>query len=134
MWTAASETICDERQARQEPVLLMLRGIEQGAIVSVIDSGRNGKRAVVEFFHRALWNAEHNRVEMHLCSRSRQTVRIAESQLEFTIEDGESIWTESSYKFTPTSLAALLTKNGFDIGEQWMDDADAFALTLAVAS
>ncbi len=92
-----------------------------------------GNFALSEFSHRAIWNAENSRVEMHLCSRSRQPIRIAESKCEFIIEADESIWTESSYKFSPTSLAELLAQNGFALTEQWLDDRDPFVLTLAVA-
>ena len=92
-----------------------------------------GNFVLDEFVHRAVWNAEHSRIEMHLCSRRNQTIRIAASQLEFSIEAGESIWTESSYKFTINSLAALLAQNGFAVTDQWIDDEEPFALTLATA-
>ena len=93
-----------------------------------------GNFVLDEFFHRAVWNAEHSRIEMHLCSRCNQTIRIDASQLEFSIEAGESIWTESSYKFTINSLAALLAQNGFVVTDQWIDDEAPFALTLAAAN
>ena len=92
-----------------------------------------GNFVLDEFSHLALWNAEHSRIEMHLCSRSRQSIRVDESRLEFIIEADESIWTESSYKFSPTSLAALLAQTGFALTEQWLDDRDPFALTMAIA-
>jgi L-histidine N-alpha-methyltransferase len=83
------------------------------------------------FAHRAVWNAEHSRVEMHLVSRCSQAVRIAAAGLEFRIAEGESIWTESSYKYAPAGIVAMLERAGFHLVEQWVDRQDGFALTLA---
>ena len=66
---------------------------------------------------------------MHLVSRLRQTVRIAASELEFSLEPGESIWTESSYKYEPAEILDAGRAAGFGRGEQWIDDAARFALT-----
>ena len=43
---------------------------------------------------------------------------------------GESIWTESSYKYTPESLRDLGTNRGFTVTDQWIDEDARFALTL----
>ena len=51
------------------------------------------------FGHRALWNAAESRVEMHLVATRRQQVRIPGASLDVTFEAGETIWTESSYKY-----------------------------------
>jgi dimethylhistidine N-methyltransferase len=56
------------------------------------------------FSHRAVWNAELSRIEMHLVSNRRQHVRIAAAGVEITLEDGETIWTESSYKYTAAKV------------------------------
>jgi dimethylhistidine N-methyltransferase len=83
------------------------------------------------FAHRAVWNGEESRVEMHLVSRRSQVVRIAAAELEFTIAEGESIWTESSYKYAPGVIIAMLERAGFHLVEQWVDHQDGFAVTLA---
>ena len=49
--------------------------------------------AVDQFAHRALWNEEEPRVEMHLVSLRRQRVRVPASQLDIVLEEGETIWT-----------------------------------------
>jgi dimethylhistidine N-methyltransferase len=82
------------------------------------------------FAHRARWNTAAARVEMHLVSRRRQVVRVLAAGLEFTLEDGESIWTESSYKYEPAAVATLLERAGFARVAQWIDADDRFALTL----
>lgn len=85
------------------------------------------------FGHRAVWNPSRSRIEMHLESRRRQRVRIPGAQLDFEMEEGESIWTESSYKYTAEEIATLLGECGFRVSGQWIDTNDQFALTRAEA-
>lgn len=85
------------------------------------------------FAHRVVWNREHSRVEMHLISRRAQRVEIAAAQLGFEMREDESIWTESSYKFEPVEIAALLERCRFRVAAQWIDTPDLFALTYAEA-
>jgi dimethylhistidine N-methyltransferase len=92
-----------------------------------------GNFDVAQFAHRAVWNGAESRVEMHLVSRRDQLVRVAAADLEFTIADGESIWTESSYKYEPAAVVDALTHAGFRLVNQWIDGADGFALTLVEA-
>src|SRR4029077_14151017 len=54
---------------------------------------------IASFRHRAVWNDEESRVEMHLVAARRQQVRIPAASLDVTFEEGETIWTESSYKY-----------------------------------
>jgi len=92
-----------------------------------------GKFDVDRFSHRAVWSERHSRVEMHLVSQGRQRVTVASANVDFVIEDGESIWTESSYKYTPGQIARSLEQAGFRSVEQWIDGRDGeggFALTL----
>jgi L-histidine N-alpha-methyltransferase len=82
------------------------------------------------FTHQAIWNASESRVEMHLVSTRSQRVRIAASQLDFTIDAGETIWTESSYKYRAAGIVEMLQRAGFREIDQWLDESDGFALTL----
>lgn len=86
------------------------------------------------FDHVARWNAEHARVEMHLVSRSLQRVQIPGAGLTLRFEAGETIWTESSCKYTPASLAALTAEAGFALNAHWTDHEAGFALALFQAS
>jgi dimethylhistidine N-methyltransferase len=85
------------------------------------------------FEHRAVWNAVDRRLEMHLVSRRPQSVRIPRSGVDVTFEAGESIWTESSYKYEPDEIVELVSEAGFRSHSQWMDPDARFALTLFVA-
>jgi dimethylhistidine N-methyltransferase len=83
------------------------------------------------FRHRAAWNAACSRMEMSAVSTKAQRVRIEGIDLDLDLEDGEAIWTESSYKYTVEGLIDLLESTGFEPAGQWVDREGAFALTLA---
>ncbi|HET9832280.1 MAG TPA: L-histidine N(alpha)-methyltransferase [Vicinamibacterales bacterium] len=88
---------------------------------------------VDRFAHRAIWSEAYSRIEMHLVSRGRQHVNVGngvELTGGFVLEDGETIWTESSYKYTPRQIESVLENAGFRTVEQWIDEPGAFALTL----
>jgi L-histidine N-alpha-methyltransferase len=85
------------------------------------------------FAHRAIWNGAHARMEMHLVSRRAQRIEVSAAGLQFEMTEGESIWTESSYKYEPADIVAMLEACGFRVGSQWVDPIDRFALTRAEA-
>jgi dimethylhistidine N-methyltransferase len=85
------------------------------------------------FVHRAVWNRLESRVEMHLVSRRRQRVEIPLAGVDFWMDAGEPIWTESSYKFEPDRFADMLVGGGFEVRKHWLEPADRFLLTLAEA-
>ena len=82
------------------------------------------------FRHEARWNAAASRMEMHLVSTRPQEVHVADAGLRVRFEVGESIWTESSYKFEPAALEALWASVGLGPLEQWIDEDARFALML----
>ncbi|MFW6193680.1 MAG: L-histidine N(alpha)-methyltransferase [Gemmatimonadota bacterium] len=83
------------------------------------------------FRHHAFWNADERRIEMHLRSTRRQTVRIAELGMEVELDEGESIRTELSHKYTRGSAGEILETAGLTL-DRWDTDAEGrFALGLA---
>jgi L-histidine Nalpha-methyltransferase len=82
------------------------------------------------FAHRAVWNREASRVEMHLVSLATQKVVVAEAELRVRLQEGETIWTESSYKYEPAGIRQLVEPAGFVQRNQWIDERARFALTL----
>ena len=86
---------------------------------------------VEAFDHRAVWNPAASRVEMHLVGRSKQRVAIPASGLAVTLEAGESIWTESSYKYREVEFDRILRTAGFTPVRHWVDVTDGFLLALA---
>jgi len=89
---------------------------------------------IEQFGHLAVWDAGASRVEMHLFAKSAQRVRVAAAGVDITIEAGERIWTESSYKYRPNDVVTLLADAGFRSATQWIDAQEGFALTLAEAT
>jgi L-histidine Nalpha-methyltransferase len=85
------------------------------------------------FAHRASWNSVESRVEMHLVSRRRQRIHVPAARIDFTMKEGETIWTESSYKYEPHAVLTMIEAAGFQATEQWIAPADRFALTMVRA-
>jgi len=65
---------------------------------------------------------------MHLVSLVRQTVNI--DQWKFEFEEGESIWTESSYKFHIGEFAEIAGDAGFTLERVWQDERELFSVQL----
>lgn len=82
------------------------------------------------FDHRAIWNAEQSRVEMHLVSRQAQRVAISGAGCTVAFEPGDTIWTESTYKYQPAGVAAMGYAVGLRPEAQWIEPDARFSLTL----
>jgi L-histidine Nalpha-methyltransferase len=85
------------------------------------------------FAHQAIFNEETRSVEMHLRSRSRQNVTILEASVSVQFEKDETIWTESSHKYSQEELVGLAQHSGFRPKAQWMDQSWGFAENLWIA-
>jgi len=78
------------------------------------------------FEHRAVYREEPGRIEMHLVARCRQTVRVAGE--DFRFEEGESIRTECSHKYTLEEFAGMARRAGFVVDTVWMDSEELFSV------
>jgi len=83
------------------------------------------------FEHRAVWNAQESRIEMHLESRIAQRVWLDGLDLAVEFAAGETIHTENSYKYRPEQAEAMLAAAGFTPVEAWTDAQGWFAVCLA---
>ena len=79
-----------------------------------------------QFAHYAFYNPAQGRVEMHLVSLQAQVVHLGEHAISF--QSGESIWTESSYKYAPEDFAALAGSAGFSVERVWTDPQRLFSV------
>jgi dimethylhistidine N-methyltransferase len=84
------------------------------------------------FQHRAIWDAGVGRIEMHLESRTAQTAHLAGER--FFMAQGETIWTESSYKYDRRRLDQLVTEGGFRVERRWTDEREQFWLAFLVVT
>ncbi len=81
-----------------------------------------------QFRHEARYNDVEHRIEMHLRSLARQSVKIGD--LRVVLEADETIWTESSYKFKPQDFVDLALRTGFECEAQWIDPEWPFVQSL----
>ena len=99
-----------------------------------LNSELDANFALDRFAHRAVWNRDASRVEMHLVSLAAQEIEVPKSDLRFRLEEGETIWTESSYKYETGGVRRLVEPAGFAQRNQWTDERARFALTLFEAT
>ena len=78
------------------------------------------------FEHDAFYNKDVGRIEMHIRSRREQDVHVNGNVVHF--EAGESIWTESSYKYSLPEFAALAAEAGYSVEKVWTDAENLFSV------
>ncbi len=82
------------------------------------------------FEHYAFYNPREGRVEMHLVSLKEQSVHLDNVTVSFA--KGESIWTESSYKYTLDEFEQLAATAGFKVERVWTDEKQWFSIQYLV--
>ncbi|WP_375187102.1 L-histidine N(alpha)-methyltransferase [Sphingobium yanoikuyae] len=90
-----------------------------------------GDLPVDAFAHRAIWNDEKARIEMHLEATEPLHFHVAGQC--FHMKAGETIHTESSHKYGARDERLLLRAGGWEPTTEWMDPDGLFALVLAKA-
>jgi L-histidine Nalpha-methyltransferase len=85
------------------------------------------------FEHRAVWDTDHHRIEMHLVATQETQVTIPHWET-VTIEAGESIRTEICGKYDRDALSALLSSAGLEIESWRVDEQDQYAMLVAARS
>ncbi len=84
------------------------------------------------FEHYAFYNARESRVELHLISQKNQAVHIGGETISFI--RGESIWTESSYKYNLDEFERLAAVAGFRVEHVWVDERQWFSVQYLAAT
>jgi dimethylhistidine N-methyltransferase len=93
----------------------------------------DGHFILSDFEHVARFDSAACRVEMHLRSNRRQRVAIEKADLSVVFEEGETIWTESSHKYTLADVLRMAQSSGFRCEAQWVDTEWPFAENLWIA-
>ncbi len=83
------------------------------------------------FAHRAFYNRDKHRIEMHLVSQKRQKVRMLGTS--FSFRSGETIHTENSYKYSTERFRSLAARAGWEVRKSWTDPARMFSVHALVA-
>jgi len=86
-----------------------------------------------EFVHEAKINTGARSVEMHLQSQRRQLVSIPAAEIVVEFSEGETIWTESSHKYSAGEMIETARNAGFRCENQWIDEQWPFAENLLIA-
>ncbi len=99
-------------------------------VLRVLNRELDAEFEVDGFTHLAFWNESERRIEMHLVTSEPRCVAIDALDMKICMEEGESIRTELSYKYTRERVERLLEGTGLVL-ERWeTDDEDLFALGL----
>jgi len=78
------------------------------------------------FVHYAYYNPGEGRIEMHIVSLREQVVTVAGERFHF--DSGESLWTESSYKYAVGQFGELAQQAGFETKRVWTDEERRFGV------
>ncbi len=78
-----------------------------------------------KFSHKATWNDNKNRIEMHLFAEEDHSVTIGDKEIRF--KEGESIHTENSHKYSLESFQKMVA-DWFEVKKVWTDEKDYFSL------
>ena len=102
-------------------------------VLNQINRVLNGTFDLSLFAHEARWSEPERRIEMHLVARSAHSVFVGALDTVFAFRAGETIWTESSHKFTVTELDEFAESAGFHPVQTWVDEEWPFAEVLWIA-
>ncbi|MFD5419922.1 L-histidine N(alpha)-methyltransferase [Streptomyces sp. NPDC127069] len=102
-------------------------------VLAVIDRELGADFHTADFDHVAVWNREHEWIEMRLRARSAVTVKIRALDLVVPFAEGEEILTEISAKFRQEGVRRELAEAGLELSQWWTDSEGRFALSLSVA-
>jgi L-histidine Nalpha-methyltransferase len=103
-------------------------------LLARINRELGGEFDLKQFAHRAVYNREAGRVEMHLVSRAAQRVFIRALPLTVEFAAGETVHTENSYKYDLTQLGETAAATGFRVGRVWLDAGERFGCHLWLAA
>jgi uncharacterized SAM-dependent methyltransferase len=81
--------------------------------------------------HRAVWNDDRTRIEMHL--EATRDIAFDAAGKRFTMRAGETIHTENSHKYDRRSATMLLLAGGWEPRHVWQDAEGGFMVILAGA-
>lgn len=103
-------------------------------VLRVLNREIGSNFALDRFHHRATYNTRRGQIEMYLDSLEEQEVQLDALRTSITLEQGESILTEISRKFTPRQIESLLLDSGIELVEHYQPANQYFSLLLGRAA
>lgn len=95
-------------------------------LLSRLNRDFGGKFNPTEFYHKAIYNEEEGRIEMHLVSKIDQTVLLKDQEIK--LAKGESIHTESSYKYSIDEFCSICSDLRLKLRKYWKDPEKQFCM------
>ncbi len=102
-------------------------------LLARINSELNADFVLEQFAHVARFNPDTRSIEMHLRSTRDQVVTIDKTGFSVPFLDGETIWTETSHKYSLREVVSMSEQAGFRCDAQWLDHEWPFAENLLIA-
>lgn len=96
-------------------------------VLARINRELGGHFDLASFRHRAFYDEQLGRIEMHLVSARAQRVVIDALEIAVDFAEDETIHTESSYKHDASTIARLAEECGFEVARTWTDSRARFA-------
>jgi dimethylhistidine N-methyltransferase len=97
-------------------------------ILNVVNKICNSNFQTKNFDHKAFYNLNKNRIEMHLISKKNFTLKINKKNIKFT--KNETIHTENSHKYSKKNFIELVNKSGFKVLKHFTDKKNYFGVFL----
>jgi L-histidine Nalpha-methyltransferase len=126
----------------EKPAAELLRAYDDGLGVTAafnlnllarINRELDANFELAQFAHVAKMNYWARSIEMHLQSKRRQRVSIPAAGTSVEFQEGETIWTESSHKYSSEEVCRMAVAAGLRCESQWIDDEWPFAESLLIA-
>jgi uncharacterized SAM-dependent methyltransferase len=97
-------------------------------LLSRMNRELNADFSLEGFEHRSLFNPRLNRVEMHIVSKKAQWAHVSEFPVGFS--EGETIHTESAYKYSIDGFHKIVDEAGLSVDDVWTDEFHFFSIHL----
>ncbi|MBB3664787.1 MULTISPECIES: L-histidine N(alpha)-methyltransferase [Prauserella salsuginis group] len=102
-------------------------------VLTVLNARLGADADPADFDHVAVWDAEHEWIEMRLRARRDLVVHVPGAGLDVEFRAGEHLRTEVSAKFRPEVVRSELADAGFTREHWWTDEANRFGVSLSRA-
>lgn len=100
-------------------------------VLTVLNNKLGSNFDIEKFTHQAIYNEEHQQIEMYLISKQNQEVSFPTLNKTIQLQSGEKILTEISRKYTKPSINQLLSESGLIEQKHFHPENEFFSLVLA---
>jgi L-histidine Nalpha-methyltransferase len=99
-------------------------------LLNRINKELGGDFKIENFSHKAFYNQNKKRIEMHIVSDMDQQFFISSLNKKINFKKNETIHTENSYKYSQEDIERLIKRAGFSIEKEFFDKNNWYELVL----